>query len=44
VIDVNHHISSVDRQIGSRALEAGEAHSLTISRVYDTPPEDLWDA
>jgi uncharacterized protein YndB with AHSA1/START domain len=44
VIDVIHQISSADRQVGSRTLEAGEARTLTISRVYDTPPEDLWDA
>ena len=44
MIDVTHHISSVDRQIGSRTLAAGDARTLTISRVYDTPPEDLWDA
>jgi uncharacterized protein YndB with AHSA1/START domain len=44
VIDVNQQISSVDRQVGKRTLEAGEARTLTISRVYDTPPEDLWDA
>jgi uncharacterized protein YndB with AHSA1/START domain len=44
MIDVNHQISSVDRQVGSRTLAAGEARTLTISRVYDTPPEDLWDA
>jgi uncharacterized protein YndB with AHSA1/START domain len=44
MIDVVHEISSVDRQVGSRTLTAGEARTLTISRVYDTPPEDLWDA
>jgi uncharacterized protein YndB with AHSA1/START domain len=44
MIDVNHQISSIDRQVGKRTLEAGEARTLTISRVYDTPPEDLWDA
>ncbi len=44
MIDAVHEISSVDRQVGSRTLEAGEARTLTISRVYDTPPEDLWDA
>jgi uncharacterized protein YndB with AHSA1/START domain len=44
VIDVIHEISGVDRRIGSRTLEAGTARSLTISRVYDTPLEDLWDA
>jgi uncharacterized protein YndB with AHSA1/START domain len=44
MIDVVHQISSVDRRVGSRTLEAGEARTITISRVYDTPPEDLWDA
>ena len=44
MIDVNHEISSVDRQVGRRTLAAGEARTLTVSRVYDTPPEDLWDA
>jgi uncharacterized protein YndB with AHSA1/START domain len=44
MIDVIHEISSVDRQVGSRTLGAGEARTVTVSRVYDTPPEDLWDA
>src|SRR3954447_14817807 len=44
MIDVTDEISSVDRRIGSRTLEAGEARSLTIARVYDTSLEDLWDA
>jgi uncharacterized protein YndB with AHSA1/START domain len=44
MIDVSHEVNSVERAIGSRTLEAGEARTLTISRVYDTSPEDLWDA
>jgi uncharacterized protein YndB with AHSA1/START domain len=44
MIDVAHEITTVDRQVGSRTLEAGEARTLTISRVYDTAPDDLWDA
>jgi uncharacterized protein YndB with AHSA1/START domain len=44
MIDVGHEITSVDRQLGRRTLAAGEARTLTVSRVYDTPPEDLWDA
>jgi uncharacterized protein YndB with AHSA1/START domain len=44
MIDVSHQISSIDRRVGSRTLEAGEARTVTISRVYDTPPDDLWDA
>ena len=41
---VTHDINSVERRIGSRKLEAGEARTLTIARVYDTGIEDLWDA
>jgi uncharacterized protein YndB with AHSA1/START domain len=37
---VTHDIKSVERRIGSRE----EARTLTISRVYDTTIEDLWDA
>jgi uncharacterized protein YndB with AHSA1/START domain len=44
MIDVVHQISSVRREVGRRTLEAGEARTITVSRVYDTPPEDLWDA
>ena len=44
MIDVTHEISSADRQVASRTLEAGEARALTITRVYDTPLDDLWDA
>jgi uncharacterized protein YndB with AHSA1/START domain len=44
MIDTSHEINSIDRQVGNRTLEAGEARTLTISRVYDTPPDDLWDA
>jgi uncharacterized protein YndB with AHSA1/START domain len=44
VIDVSHQISTVERRIGSRTLEAGEARTVTISRVFATDPDDLWDA
>jgi uncharacterized protein YndB with AHSA1/START domain len=44
MIDVTHQISSVERRVGSRTLAAGEARTLTVERVYDTPVEDLWDA
>jgi uncharacterized protein YndB with AHSA1/START domain len=44
MIDVNHQISSVDRRVGRRTLEAGEARTITVSPVYDTSPEDLWSA
>jgi uncharacterized protein YndB with AHSA1/START domain len=44
VIDVTQHINAVRREVGSRTLEAGEATVVTLSRVYDTTLEDLWDA
>ncbi|PRX46125.1 uncharacterized protein YndB with AHSA1/START domain [Prauserella shujinwangii] len=44
MIDVRHQISAVRRQLGSRTLEAGEARVLSVSQVYDTTVEDLWDA
>jgi uncharacterized protein YndB with AHSA1/START domain len=44
MIDVTHEINSIERRVGSRTLEAGEARTVVVSRVYDTPPEDLWDA
>jgi uncharacterized protein YndB with AHSA1/START domain len=44
MIDVDHQINSVDRTVGRRTLAAGEARTVTVSRVYDTPPDDLWDA
>jgi uncharacterized protein YndB with AHSA1/START domain len=44
MIDVDYQISSVERRVGSRTLEAGEARTLTIARVYDTSRDDLWEA
>jgi uncharacterized protein YndB with AHSA1/START domain len=44
VIDVSHQISAVRRTVGKRVLEAGEARVMTISQVYDTDVDDLWDA
>jgi uncharacterized protein YndB with AHSA1/START domain len=44
MIDVTQQINSVDRDVGKRTVAAGEARTLTISRVYDTSLEDLWDA
>ena len=44
MIDVDHQIASAERRVGTRSLAAGEARTLTISRVYDTPADDLWDA
>jgi uncharacterized protein YndB with AHSA1/START domain len=43
-IDVDHQINAVQRTIGTRTIDTGEAHVVTISQSYDTDPADLWDA
>lgn len=42
--EVSEQINAVRRVVGSRVLEAGTARVSTISRVYDTDLDDLWDA
>jgi uncharacterized protein YndB with AHSA1/START domain len=44
MIDVTHQINAVRRAVGSRELEAGEARVVTLSQVYPTDVDDLWDA
>lgn len=44
MIDVVHQINSVQRRVGSRVLDAGEARTVIVGRTYDAPIEDLWDA
>jgi len=44
MIGVVEQINSVRRVVGRRVLEAGEAHTVTISQTYDSPVEDVWDA
>ena len=43
-IDVDHQINAVKRTLGTRTIDAGEAHVITISQSYDTDQDDLWDA
>lgn len=44
MIDVSHQISAVQRRVGARVLEAGEARVVTVSQTYDAPIDDVWDA
>ena len=43
-VDVEHQINAVERKLGSRIIDAKQAHVVTISQSYDTDPDDLWDA
>ena len=44
MIDVTQQINAVQRQIGTRVLDAGEARISTISQTYDATVDDVWDA
>jgi uncharacterized protein YndB with AHSA1/START domain len=44
VIDVTEQVTAVRRQVGSRVFESGEARTVMITRSYDAPLEDVWDA
>jgi len=44
MIDITHQINAVQRQVGTRVLEAGEARVVTIGQTYDATVEDVWDA
>lgn len=43
-IDVEHQIKAVQRNIGTRTIDIGQAHVVTLSQSYGTDPADLWDA
>ncbi|GAA4586282.1 uncharacterized protein YndB with AHSA1/START domain [Actinoplanes octamycinicus] len=43
MIDVTEQINNVRRTLGDKTLEAGEVRVLTISQVYDTDLDDMWD-
>ncbi len=44
VIEVVEEINCVERRVGSRTFDAGEARTVVISRTYDAALEDVWDA
>jgi uncharacterized protein YndB with AHSA1/START domain len=44
VTEVEQQINDVCREVGTRALDSGEARTVTISRSYDAAIEDVWDA
>ena len=44
MIDIVHEIGSVQREVGSGRLAAGEAHTIRLRRTYDAAIDDVWDA
>jgi uncharacterized protein YndB with AHSA1/START domain len=43
-VDVSHRIAASSRSIGTRTLDAGQARVLAITRRYQGPVEDVWEA
>ena len=43
-VDVDHQINAVQRKVGTKTIETGQADVITISQAYDTDVADLWDA
>jgi uncharacterized protein YndB with AHSA1/START domain len=44
MIDVTQQISAVQRRVGTRVLDAGEARVVTVGQTYDATIDDVWDA
>ena len=43
-LDVNGHLSAVERSVSSLERDGLPARAVTLSRCYATSAEDLWDA
>ncbi|GAA1449212.1 SRPBCC family protein [Nocardiopsis tropica] len=43
-MDIEHEIDAVGRSVGVRRTGSGAESTVTVSRAYDVPVEDLWDA
>ena len=44
MIDIVREIEAVRREVGSGRIAAGEGRSVRLSRTYDAPINDVWDA
>ena len=44
MIDIAREIESVQREVGSGRIPAGEGRSVILRRTYDAPIHDVWDA
>jgi uncharacterized protein YndB with AHSA1/START domain len=44
MIDIVREIEAVQREVGAGRLAAGEGRTVRLSRTYDAPIEDVWDA
>ncbi|PZR14548.1 MAG: polyketide cyclase [Archangium gephyra] len=43
-VNIARHLGAVQRQTGTRSKDGKLARFITASRVFDTTPEEVWDA
>jgi uncharacterized protein YndB with AHSA1/START domain len=44
MIDIVREIDAIKREVGSGRIAAGEGRTVRLSRTYDAPVDDVWDA
>jgi uncharacterized protein YndB with AHSA1/START domain len=44
MVDVIREIEAIHREVGPGRTAAGEGHTVRLSRTYDAPIEDVWNA
>lgn len=44
MINIDHQVSTVDRRVGDRVIDAGQARTTTVSQSYRATVDDVWDA
>jgi uncharacterized protein YndB with AHSA1/START domain len=44
MIDVVREIEAVHREVGERAIPAGNGRTVSLERDFDAPVEEVWDA
>ena len=42
--DLLQEIEAVQRSVGTKPVAAGDARVVQLSRTYDAPIDDVWDA
>jgi uncharacterized protein YndB with AHSA1/START domain len=44
MIDIVREIEAVQREVGTGQVPAGEGRRVLLTRIYDAPVDDVWDA
>jgi uncharacterized protein YndB with AHSA1/START domain len=44
MIDIVREIEAIGREVGTKAIPAGDGQSVTLTRDFDAPIDDVWDA